>query len=90
MLECTPSATAEANAQTVRVWPNPTTFAWEIQANEPITEAALYHVDGRLAQQYQVAETTNLNISAGSLPAGFYWLKMLIDNKVQIVRLVKS
>jgi CubicO group peptidase (beta-lactamase class C family) len=90
LLECTPSATTEANSETVQVWPNPTTSAWEIQANEPISEAALYHVDGRLAQQYQVAETTNLNISAGSLPAGFYWLKMLIGNKIQIVRLVKS
>lgn len=81
-LVCTPVSTDNAEAVPgLRVWPNPATDGWNLQADVAIERAELYASDGRRVRVFEGTGVSNLRLDAVGLPAGVYGLRVFSGDK---------
>ncbi len=90
-LVCTPVSTDNAEAVPgLRVWPNPATDGWNLQADVAIERAELYASDGRRVRVFEGTGVSNLRLDAVGLPAGVYGLRVFSGDKVVSTRVVSG
>lgn len=90
-LVCTPVGTGEVKVvPNLRVWPNPATYGWNIEADAPVERVELYASDGRLLRAYDGTGASNLWLDAVGLPPGVYCLRAFIGNQVTSLRVVSG
>ena len=80
---------SELNEQRLLVFPNPSTGAWQLTADNSLigSVAELYDEDGRLLGSYEI-QTAKCEIAA-NVPSGIYWLRISSANFSIVRKLVK-
>lgn len=90
-LVCTPVGTGEVNAvPNLRVWPNPATDGWNIEADAPIERVELFAGDGRMFRAFDGTGASNLWLDAFGLPPGVFCLRAFFGNRIISVRVVSG
>ncbi|MES2703501.1 MAG: M12 family metallo-peptidase [Bacteroidota bacterium] len=80
------------NGTQVYIYPNPTSGDWNITITQNANEAMafqLYAADGRMVSA-QTIETGDNTISAGTLPAGVYFYRIICNGNIYKGSLVKE
>jgi len=89
-LVCTPVGTDEAESVPgLRIWPNPTTDGWNIEADMAMERVELYATDGRLVRQAAARDNTFVRMECVGLPEGMYWLRVFGRHKVETRRVFR-
>lgn len=88
-LVCTPVSATEMNGGiALRIWPNPASDYWHIEAPAGIERVELYASDGRLVRSFAGNNAAMLRINAGGLTPGVYVARVQVDGHVAVRRVV--
>jgi hypothetical protein len=71
----------------VLVYPNPSTGAVFIEANEPLQQVEIFDMSGRRLM-IQTPDKPGITIQAAQLPAGIYFCRMKLDNQITVQKIV--
>ncbi|MGB4971636.1 MAG: T9SS type A sorting domain-containing protein [Cyclobacteriaceae bacterium] len=77
-----PTATSSVIKQkTTQFYPNPLVSEGKLTANGEVLESVrMFSLDGRIVQEYNHLNTSELSIERGGLPSGFYLYSALLRN----------
>ena len=89
-LTCAATATKEVTDYQVRIFPNPTTDAWQMEAATAVERVEIFDIQGRVLQSLALNGVTNFRISAAGLPEGIYAMKVFAAGEIRRVKLVKA
>ena len=92
-LVCLPTSSAGPSLSTeVKIYPNPSSGdGWNIYVEHAAFEQAqLFDASGRLQWRAEIEKTNQVQVHAGSLPVGVYYLSLQSRGQRQIVKLVKT
>lgn len=82
-LGCTTSTNSSPVAAEIRLFPNPARDVISLRGNRPLRSASIYGARGTLLRTIPLAGNTE-NISTQDLPAGLYYLQILLRDGSQM------
>jgi hypothetical protein len=74
----------------ILIFPNPVRDVLNIRSSEPIERADIYTSSGIKVLEKEVNRTNTLSIPVAHLPRGLFIVKIYVNNKVRVVKLVKE
>ncbi|HOY07928.1 MAG TPA: serine hydrolase [Saprospiraceae bacterium] len=83
-LQCGSVATSEAEASSLKIWPNPSAGDWQIEFPGDVEGWSLYDAQGR-----NIQSAGSLRIDGTNLEPGVYTLKVTAAGKVTVQKLMK-
>jgi hypothetical protein len=84
------SSIDEISASAVLVYPNPTNEQINIEASTEISAYMVYDSQGRKLMEGSAGYTSQMRLDMTTLPAGFYLLEILSENKVHRSSVLKK
>lgn len=88
-LVCVPSAVDEVDDIRIKIWPNPASGGWHIEAAEVVERVEVFDRQGRLLLTVVGDDTNGFWLNAANLPEGVLILKIFAGGKVSCAKVVK-
>ena len=88
-LVCAPSATTGPTEAPVKIWPNPASAGWHIEAGAALERVEIFDLQGKLLRTVAGNGTARLWLDATILPEGVLVLKIWEEGKVNWGKVLK-
>jgi hypothetical protein len=85
----TSTGTDDASYKTI-IYPNPVVGVLNIQSEQAMQKIELYTAAGIKVFEKEVDDVTTISIPAESLPMGLLLVRIYVNNKVRIVKVLKE
>jgi len=75
-----------ANKSKIRIYPNPVNDVLTVSSDKKVSNISVYNVGGQLIQQVNNANVINL----AKLSSGVYFVKTIVEGKVEMTKVIKK
>ncbi len=79
-----------SSTETIKIYPNPSKNSFNIQSKTIISKISLYDVTGKEIIKEKEINTYNYQVNIENKQKGVYFLKIITDNAIQNIKLIKE
>lgn len=84
-LVCVPVSMNETIENPIRIWPNPGTDGWQIEAEAPIERVQVFDLQGKMLLSLTGNRATTVWVDAAELPKGVFVIKIITSEMQTLV-----